>query len=155
MPINELLKLDNQLCFTIYACSRSLTRVYRPLLNRLGVTYPQYLVLLVLWEEKQQSITALGERLFLDSGTLTPLLKRMEKNGLVQRMRSMEDERRVFVQVTEKGAALKAQAYEIPKKMFCQSGLTTDAFVRMKGDLEQLLERIRKKGEALAEDCDS
>jgi DNA-binding MarR family transcriptional regulator len=147
MHKNELLKLDNQLCFAIYACSRSLTRIYRPLLNQLGVTYPQYLVLLVLWERKQQSVTELGEQLFLDSGTLTPLLKRMESSGLVQRIRSREDERKVLVQVTEKGEALKEHACEIPEKMLCQSGLTIEDFFRMKGDLEQLLGRIHKQEE--------
>jgi len=149
MPKNELLKLDNQLCFAIYACSRSLTRIYRPLLHQLGVTYPQYLVLLVLWEKGQQSVTDLGQQLFLDSGTLTPLLKRMEKSGIVQRVRSLEDERRVLVMVTEKGAALKEMAYAIPEKMLCHSGLTVEEFFRMKGDLEQLLERIRQHEEMI------
>jgi len=142
MPNNELLKLDNQLCFALYACSRSLTRLYRPLLNKLGITYPQYLVLMVLWENKQQSVTELGERLLLDSGTLTPLLKRMESSGLVERTRSKSDERKVFVRVTEKGEALKKQAYAIPEKMFCQSGLTIEGFIRLKSDLEDLLKKI-------------
>lgn len=147
MPNNELLKLDNQLCFALYACSRSLTRLYRPLLNNLGITYPQYIVLMVLWENKQQSVTELGERLLLDSGTLTPLLKRMESSGLVERTRSREDERKVFVQLTEKGKALKEQAFAIPEQLFCQSGLTVEEFVRVKGDLEDLLKKILKQQE--------
>ena len=145
MPNNELLKLDNQLCFALYACSRSLTRLYRPLLNNLGITYPQYLVLMVLWENKQQSVTELGERLLLDSGTLTPLLKRMENSGLVERTRSREDERKVFVQLTDKGEELKKQAFAIPEQMFCQSGLTVEEVVRVKGDLEDLLKKILKQ----------
>jgi DNA-binding MarR family transcriptional regulator len=147
MPDNELLKLDNQLCFALYACSRSLTRLYRPLLSKLEITYPQYLVLMVLWENQQQSVTELGERLLLDSGTLTPLLKRMENSGLVERSRSREDERKVFVQLTEKGDALKEQAFAIPEQMFCQSGLTVEEFVRVKGDLEDLLKKILKQEE--------
>jgi DNA-binding MarR family transcriptional regulator len=147
MDRNDLLKLDNQLCFAIYACSRSLTRLYRPLLSQLGITYPQYLVLMVLWEKDQQSVNQLGERLFLDSGTLTPLLKRLEKSGLVERIRSREDERKVVVQMTGKGKKLKEKAYAVPEKLFCQSGLTIEAFVRIKGDLEQLMGRLRKQEE--------
>jgi len=147
MPNDELLKLDNQLCFALYACSRSLTRLYRPLLTKLDITYPQYLVLMVLWEKKKQGVTELGERLLLDSGTLTPLLKRMEISGLVKRMRSKEDERKVFVQLTQKGETLKKQAYAIPEQMFCQSGLTVEEFVRVKGNLEDLLKKILKQQE--------
>ncbi len=142
MSNDEYLKLDNQLCFALYACSRSLTRLYRPLLNQLGITYPQYLVLMVLWEDKKQSVSSLGDRLLLDSGTLTPLLKRMEKNGLVERIRSREDERKVFVQLTDKGEKLKKKAYAVPEQMFCHSGLTVEEFVRVKGDLEALLKKL-------------
>jgi DNA-binding MarR family transcriptional regulator len=144
MNKNEVLKLDNQLCFAIYACSRKMTRIYRPLLNQLNITYPQYLVLMVLWEKKQQTVTELGERLFLDSGTLTPLLKRMERNGLAHRIRSDEDERKVFVRLTEKAKALKKKAYAIPEKMFCHSGLNMEEFSQLKGDLEKLLSKILK-----------
>ena len=147
MPNDELLKLDNQLCFALYACSRSLTRLYRPLLSKLGVTYPQYLVLMVLWENKQQAVSELGEKLLLDSGTLTPLLKRMEINGLVERTRSRQDERKVFIKISKKGKALKEQALAIPEQMFCQSGLTVEEFVRVKGDLEDLLKKILKQQE--------
>ena len=142
MQKNEQLKLDNQLCFAIYACSRKLTRLYRPLLNQLDLTYPQYLVLLVLWEKRQVTVTELGKLLLLDSGTLTPLLKRMESRGMVQRIRSMEDERKVFLRVTKKGKTLEKRAQNIPEKMFCQSGLTPQEFGRLKSDLEQLLIRI-------------
>lgn len=145
MPNDEFLKLDNQLCFALYACSRSLTRLYRPLLTKLGITYPQYLVLMVLWENNRQSVAELGERLLLDSGTLTPLLKRMEKNGLVCRNRSKEDERKVMVRLTKTGEALKQQAYAVPEQMFCQSGLTVEEFVRVKGDLENLLKKILRQ----------
>jgi len=145
MEKNDALKLESQLCFAVYACSRKLTRMYRPLLVQLDITYPQYLVLILLWEKKQQTVTELGERLFLDSGTLTPLLKRMEGNGLVRRCRSKKDERKVIVKITQKGEQLKEKAYEIPGKMFCQSGLSVEEFYGLKGDLEKLLNRISEQ----------
>lgn len=145
MDKNDVLKLESQLCFAIYACSRKLIRMYRPLLGQLKLTYPQYLVLMVLWEKEQQTVTELGERLFLDSGTLTPLLKRMEGHGLVQRCRSPKDERKVIVKITQKGNHLKKRAYDIPEKMFCQSGLSIEEFCGLKGDLEKLLNRISEQ----------
>ncbi len=141
---DDLLKLDNQLCFSIYACSRGLTRMYRPLLSALNITYPQYLVLLILWENDGLAIKQLGERLHLDSGTLTPLLKRLEAAGVVKRKRSKEDERRVCIFLTKKGFKLKEKAYEVPEKMLCQSGLSIDQFVNLKTELGNLLEQIQK-----------
>ena len=143
MGSDEFLKLDNQLCFVLYACSRGLTRNYRPLLAQLDITYPQYLVLLVLWEQDGVSVKALGDRLFLDSGTLTPLLKRMASAGLVERKRSAADERRVHIFLTAKGKALKKRAQAVPETLLCQSGLTPEAFMGLKTDLESLLARIR------------
>ncbi len=140
----DKLKLESQLCFVIYACSRKMTRLYRPLLNQLNITYPQYIVLLVLWEMKQQTVTELGEKLLLDSGTLTPLLKRLEKNGFVQRSRSDADERKVVIRLTQKGEVLKERASKIPEKMFCLSGLSTEDFIHLKKDLELLLNRFPK-----------
>ena len=113
-PDNAMLLLDNQLCFALYSTSLAMTRLYKPLLGELGITYPQYLVLLVLWEQDGLSVSALGERLFLDSGTLTPLLKRMESSGLVSRQRAAEDERRVHITLTVAGRALKEQAAKVP-----------------------------------------
>lgn len=144
MDKNEVLKLENQLCFAIYACSRKLTKMYRPLLEQLDITYPQYLVLMLLWDKKQQTVSELGQRLYLDSGTLTPLLKRMENTGLVQRTRSKQDERKVIVKITHKGDQLKEKASEIPGKMFCQSGLSVEEFYGLKADLEKLLDRINE-----------
>src|SRR5579875_3340210 len=109
MDINQLLKLENQLCFTVYACSREIIRMYRPMLDKLGITYPQYLVLLVLWEMDELTVSQLGERLYLDSGTLTPLLKRMESMGLITRRRSETDERKVYIYLTEQGQDLKTR----------------------------------------------
>ncbi|HSV53648.1 MAG TPA: MarR family transcriptional regulator [Burkholderiaceae bacterium] len=111
---DQALMLDNQLCFALYSTSLAMTKLYKPLLEQLNLTYPQYLVMLVLWERDGLMVSELGERLYLDSGTLTPLLKRMEAGGLVARMRAVEDERRVHIMLTAAGRKLKAKAAEIP-----------------------------------------
>ena len=114
MPANPALLLDNQLCFALYSTSLAMTKFFKPLLEALGLTYPQYLVMLVLWEQDNVSVSALGERLFLDSGTLTPLLKRIEAAGLLVRTRATDDERRVQIALTPAGRELKAQAGVVP-----------------------------------------
>jgi MarR family transcriptional regulator, organic hydroperoxide resistance regulator len=113
-PVNPALLLSNQLCFALYSTSLAMTKLYKPLLEDLGLTYPQYLVMLVLWEKDDVSVSTLGERLFLDSGTLTPLLKRLASVGLVVRARSKDDERRVQISLTEMGRQLQARAAGIP-----------------------------------------
>ncbi len=142
MNREDSLKLDNQLCFVIYACSKELTRLYRPLLDELGITYPQYLVLLVLWEQDGITVGELGERLYLDSGTLTPLLKRLEAARLIVRKRSSEDERKVLIHLTEEGRQLKQKACDIPAEMVQRSGLTGEEFVRLSNEFRGLLQRI-------------
>ena len=114
------LRLDQQLCFPLYAASNLMTRLYRPLLDELGLTYPQYLAMLVLWEASPCTVSALGERLLLDSGTLTPLLKRLETAGLVRRTRDAADERRVLVSLTDNGLALRARADGVPHRLVCR-----------------------------------
>jgi DNA-binding MarR family transcriptional regulator len=111
---NAALLLDNQLCFALYSTSLAMTKLYKPLLETLGLTYPQYLVMLVLWEQDGLTVSALGDRLFLDSGTLTPLLKRMETGGLLVRQRAAEDERRVLVSLSADGRKLKTKAATVP-----------------------------------------
>ncbi len=111
---DQALLLDNQLCFALYSASLAMTKLYKPLLEDLGLTYPQYLALLVLWERDGVTVSELGERLSLDSGTLTPLLKRMETAGLVSRLRDAADERRVLIRLTADGRQLKARARRIP-----------------------------------------
>jgi DNA-binding MarR family transcriptional regulator len=111
---DQALRLDNQLCFALYSASLAMTKLYKPLLEELGLTYPQYLALLVLWEQDGVSVSELGQRLSLDSGTLTPLLKRLEAAGLLTRLRDAEDERRVRVVLSAEGRALKARAKRIP-----------------------------------------
>ncbi|WP_165009565.1 MarR family winged helix-turn-helix transcriptional regulator [Neisseria yangbaofengii] len=122
----EQLKLSNQLCFPLYALSKEITRRYTPFLQALDLTYPQYLVMLVLWEHSEQSVGELGEKLHLDSGTLTPLLKRLQAKELVERTRSIEDERSVIIRLTNSGRALEHQAAEIPAKMGACLNLSAD-----------------------------
>lgn len=110
----QALRLDNQLCFALYSASLAMTKVYKPLLDELNITYPQYLVLLVLWERDGLTVSELGERLYLDSGTLTPLLKRMESAELLSRLRDTEDERRVLIRLSPTGRKLKSRAQRIP-----------------------------------------
>jgi len=113
----DKLKLENQLCFPLYACSREIIRLYKPYLNEIGLTYTQYIAMMVLWERKQVTVKKMGELLYLDSGTLTPLLKKMEAAGLLLRSRDREDERSVIVRLTETGEQLKDQAVKIPDKI--------------------------------------
>ena len=115
------LKLDLQVCFALYSAQLAMSKVYRKLLKELGLTYPQYLVMMVLWEQDRLSVSEIGERLFLDSATLTPLLKRLEGMGLVLRQRSRPDERHVEVTLTESGRALRQQAEKVPEAVLCAS----------------------------------
>ncbi|MBW7455341.1 MarR family transcriptional regulator [Paenibacillus sepulcri] len=139
---HEYLKLDNQLCFSLYAASRAISRMYRPLLDELGLTYPQYLVLLVLWERSQSTVKELSETLDLDSGTLTPMLKRMEAANLVERKRSTEDERIVIVRITESGLALKERAVCIPQSLFASSNLPLEELTALNGQIKKLMTQI-------------
>jgi len=138
---DELLKLDNQLCFQLYSASRLMTKIYQPLLKPMDLTYPQYLVMLVLWEMPighKFTVTMLGERLQLDSGTLTPLLKRLETKRLIQRQRSHEDERQVWVRLTALGESLKQQAKRVPEKLLCEAGVKSEEVVVMRELLKKL-----------------
>lgn len=138
-PSASLLLLDKQLCFALYASSLAMTKLYKPLLAPLGLTYPQYLVMLVLWEQDGQSVNELGQALHLDSGTLTPLLKRMAQADWLIRQRDPADERRVRVLLTPAGLALKEQAHGIPLTLSCQLGLN-EPEVRA---LRETLQRFR------------
>ena len=111
------LRLKNQLCFPLYACAREIVRQYRPLLDRLDLTYTQYIVMMVLWEEKQINVKELGSRLYLDSGTLTPLLKKLEAKGYLTRTRGRIDERTLLIRITDKGLALQEEALEVPGQL--------------------------------------
>ncbi|KAA9332048.1 MarR family transcriptional regulator [Hymenobacter busanensis] len=138
-PASELLKLENQLCFPLYAASRMFTKAYQPLLQQLDVTYPQYLVLLLLWEHREQTVKELGEKLLLDSGTLTPLLKRMEQRQWLTRRRDPRDERSVIIALTETGAQLQAQAGAIPAALLEKIKMTPAEFEQLRTQLKHLL----------------
>ncbi|KGX87879.1 MarR family transcriptional regulator [Pontibacillus halophilus JSM 076056 = DSM 19796] len=142
---DEHLRLENQLCFSVYATAREITKLYRPLLEELNVTYPQYLVLLVLWEEDRLTVKELGHRLYLDSGTLTPMLKRMEQADYLQRIRSKEDERVVVVTLTEKGRAARKQANDIPHLLLDHIDVDPDELSQMKGTLMKVLQSVHVK----------
>lgn len=143
---DELLRLDNQLCFALYSSSRGITRLYRPLLLEFGITYPQYLAMLVLWEREPLTVKELGERLFLDSGTLTPLLKRMEKQGLLTRERSQGDERQVLISLTDEGRKLKDKALAIPLKIANQVNISQSEFISLLTSLKKLMKKIDMGG---------
>lgn len=139
--------LQRQVCFALYSASRAATAVYRPMLDELGLTYPQYLVMLVLWEEDGRTVRELGECLALDSGTLSPLLKRLEAHGLIERRRSAEDERRVLVSLTTRGSKLQEQARAVPERLAAAAGLSA-------AELDSLRETLTKLTAALESGAD-
>ena len=133
------LDLDRQVCFPLYAASNLLNRLYRPILADLGLTYPQYLVMLVLWQQTPQTVGALGEMLYLDSGTLTPLLKRMETAGLVSRTRDAEDERRVLIGLTDKGRGLRSAAENVPAALAAGLNIDEGSVLKLRQQVRQLV----------------
>ncbi|NSX13560.1 MarR family transcriptional regulator [Cupriavidus taiwanensis] len=145
-PATDWLLLDHQLCFALYSSSLAMTKLYKPVLSELGLTYPQYLVMLVLWETQTLSVSELGDRLALDSGTLTPLLKRLAATGLVSRTRDTADERRVLVSLTDAGRALRQRATTIPEQMLCATQCPIEeiqALTRRLHALRSTLEQAR------------
>ena len=143
------LLLDNQLCFALYSASLAMTKLYKPLLAQLGLTYPQYLVMLVLWEQDGMTVSALGERLFLDSGTLTPLLKRLEASGLLARERDAQDERRVRVTLTPQGHALRSAAEPIPACMLQSTHCALPELMALTAQLHRLRDQLAAPSAAL------
>jgi DNA-binding MarR family transcriptional regulator len=144
----EQLKLENQLCFPIYAASRLITREYKPLLDDLGLTYPQYLVMMLLWETDDLTVREITERLLLNTNTVTPLLKRMESQGLIMRQRSEEDERRVIVTLTSQGTALKEKAASIPGKLvasLASKSMTVDDLKTLVSQINTLINHLSDK----------
>ncbi|QCK85971.1 MarR family transcriptional regulator [Phreatobacter aquaticus] len=138
------LGLDDQLCFAVYSAAHAFNRVYKPLLDRLGLTYPQYLVMLVLWDRDDQSVKAIGEKLTLDSGTLTPLLKRLEARGLVTRRRDVADERSVRIGLTDAGRSLRDAAKAVPIAIGCAVDRPWEEAVRLRQELVRLREALDK-----------
>ncbi len=138
MNADSMLALENQFCFALYSASHAMTKTYKPLLDRLGLTYPQYLVMLVLWEQDAILVKDIGARLYLDSGTLTPLLKRLEASGLVARQRDAQDERQVRITLTGRGQALKEAARAIPPQVLCASGQQISELGSLRARLAQV-----------------
>ncbi|MEW2289707.1 MarR family transcriptional regulator [Streptomyces sp. NPDC047841] len=150
MTYTEWLRLDRQICFSLHAASRAFNGVYRLILKDLGLTYPQYLVMLVLWEQGDLPVKKLGEQLRLDSGTLSPLVKRLEGAGLVRRERSAQDERSVRVHLTEEGTALRERALEVPPRIMAATGLDLAEVVDLHARLERLTTALDAAAEAEA-----
>ena len=141
--VNQL-ALDNQFCFALYSASHAMTKTYKPMLDRLGLTYPQYLVMLVLWENDAILVKEIGARLFLDSGTLPPLLKRLESNGLVSRTRDPHDERQVRIALSEQGRALRGPASQIPEQVLCASGQELGSLGKLRSELSRVRDDMFK-----------
>jgi MarR family transcriptional regulator, organic hydroperoxide resistance regulator len=142
LTTDSALLLDNQLCFALYSTSLAMTKLYKPLLEEMGLTYPQYLVMLVLWEQDDMAVSELGSRLYLDSGTLTPLLKRMEVAGVLTRRRSTDDERRVHIVLTEAGRKLKSRAARIPGCVLQAAQCPLPELVSLTQQVQALRERL-------------
>lgn len=143
----EQLKLENQLCFPVYAASRLITREYQPFLDRLGITYPQYLVLMILWEEDGMPVNDIARKLILNTNTITPLLKRMEQQGFVKRSRSGEDERKVIVRLTAKGLEMREEASLIPQQLaarLAEGDLKVGDLVRLKESLDSMIRLLSR-----------
>ncbi len=138
-PNYDTLKLENQLCFPLYAASREIIKKYRPYLDELGLTYTQYIAMMVFWEQKKITVKELGEKLYLDSGTLTPMLKNLEAKGFVRRYRDKDDERVLNVEITQEGEALKEQAVNVPAQMAGCIALAPEEAMQLYGLLQKLL----------------
>ena len=143
--MTEQLKLSNQLCFPLYACAKEIVRAYTPLLEPLGLTYTQYIAMMVMWEHKSITVKEMGQLLYLDSGTLTPMLKKMEKAGWLKRRRSNEDERLVILSITEAGERLQEQAAEVPLKMQSCVKLSSEDAMQLYRLLHELMNTLNMK----------
>ena len=143
----QTLLLEDQLCFSLYAAGLAMNKVYRKLLRTLGLTYPQYLVMMVLWEHDELTVSGIGERLFLDSATLTPLLKRIESAGLITRLRAANDERQVIIALTRKGLSLKQQMRSVPEQVFCAAECTPTQLRLCKSQLDMLRTNLIKNAQ--------
>lgn len=138
----ESLKLKNQACFSLYACSKELIRLYKPILDEFNITYTQYITLLVLWEEDDILVKDLGSKLLLASNTLTPLLKKIENIGLIERRRDKNDERNVYIKLTEKGIEMKEKALKIPEEIISKTGITVEEVTDLKVKLDAILIKL-------------
>lgn len=135
----DVLKLDNQLCFRLYACGKEITRLYKPFLDEIGLTYTQYISMMVIWEEKKLTLKRLGDRIFLDSGTLTPLVRKLEEKGYVQRKKDEHDDRNLMIEVTEKGLDLRDKALSVPSRVSSCIKLEENEAIVLYGTLKKIL----------------
>ena len=138
----ELLKLDNQLCFSLYVCSKEIIKKYKPMLDPYGLTYTGYIILLALWEEDDINVKEIGKRLYLDSGTLTPMLKKLESQDYIKRIRSSSDERNVYIKLTQKGRDLQKEAIRIPENMICNLDLDPKYAFDLLNGLHQMMQKL-------------
>lgn len=144
MESPENLKLENQICFPLYVIAKEITGLYRPFLDELDITYPQYLVMMVLWEQNGMTVSCIGEKLYLDSGTLTPLLKRLEAKGLITRKRKKDDERVVEICVTEAGKQLKSRACSVPEKIIASTKVDPEDLIRLKESVQNIIKTLKE-----------
>ncbi len=144
MEAPENLKLENQICFPLYVIAKEITGLYRPFLDELDMTYPQYLVMMVLWEHDGMTVSCIGEKLYLDSGTLTPLLKRLEAKGLITRQRKKEDERVVEIFITEAGKQLKSRACSVPEKIIASTKVDPEELIRLKESVQNIIKTLKE-----------
>jgi MarR family transcriptional regulator, organic hydroperoxide resistance regulator len=147
LPGEEMLRLDNQLCFALYVCSKEIIKKYKPILEPLGLTYTGYITMLALWEEDGLTVKDLGNKLYLDSGTLTPLLKKLEAQDYITRIRSSNDERNVVITLTEKGQNLKSQAIQVPHDLICSVKFDMDTITNTLGSLHGIMELLTQEEE--------
>jgi DNA-binding MarR family transcriptional regulator len=150
----ELLKLDSQLCFSLYVCSKEIIKKYKPLLDPYKLTYTGYIILMALWEQDNITVKALGKRLYLDSGTLTPMLKKLEQQNYIKRIRSSNDERNVFIQLTPQGHNLRKEALHIPQSMICDLDMPAEESSSLLSLLHRLMEYFDSNKEVSHENCD-
>lgn len=141
MSYDEVLKLENQVCFSLYAASKGIIKKYKPILGKYNLTYTQYITMLVLWENKKLSVKDIGNKLYLDSGTLTPVIKKLEAMELVKKYRSTEDDRIVLVELTEKGDKLKEEVKNVPMEIYCSTGMEIGELMRLKATLDELIKK--------------
>lgn len=144
MNKDNCIKLDNQICFSLYAASREIIKLYKPVLDKYNLTYTQYITMLVLWEEEKSTVKGIGKRLHLDSGTLTPLLKKLELMGLITRYRDSNDDRVVIAELTEAGKELKEKIIEVPEQVFCKVDMSIEDASKLKASLDELLYVLKK-----------
>lgn len=139
----DCIKLENQICFALYAASREVIKLYKPILDKHNLTYTQYVAMIVLWEEEQMTVKEIGQRLHLDSGTLTPLLKKLEQRGLITRHRDVNDDRVVIVNLTEDGIKLKSEILDVPGEVFCKMNISKNQAEELMHNLENLLQCLK------------